>query len=861
MPKSDSVPPVTDERLTSDAEPPPPRSPRWDPFWRWPAVVSLALIALVLAAGLAAWLLMRGSLPQTSGAVRLPGLAAAVTVTRDAQGVPTIRAGNELDAWRVLGYLEAQDRFVQMDLSRRFAGGDLAALVGRAAVPLDRKHRLFRLQAEAKRIYEQASPGDRARLEIFALGVNEGLHALDVRPWPYLLLRASPRKWRPSDSVLVIYAMAFMLEDPEDRRGRSLAALKALYPPAVVKFLMAPDQHWAAPMRGTLPKLPPIPGSSAINLATLPPSATSASLPVASTAPPGSNNFVVSGRYTKSGLPLLANDMHLPLGIPPTWYRARLIFPAQKAPHHKVTLAGVFLPGVPALVAGTNGHIAWGLTNNYGDWVDLVSVPTHGNPPVYATPSGTAHIVVRREKIRVHGAKPVMFTARYTKWGPVIGKVADGALLAAHWSLVQPGGINLNFMHLGAVKTVKGALVLAARSGIPPQNLLVADDAGHIGWTTVGRIPERLAGCDYRVPQSWAKGSCGWSGWLPADQYPKIVDPDYGYLATANNRVDASAAGDVLGDGGYADGARAHQIAVDLARLPEQGKITPRKLLGVQLDDRADFLARWQALILKVLRPSTLEYHPRRRAFREAVAHWGAHAAVNSVGYRLIRAFRLAVAQKAFAPIAARLRTRFPNAQLPFHSQEEGPLWRLVTARPSNWLNARYATWNSLFINSIDEIINKFWKKSSDLSQATWGRRNTVSLKNPFGRALGFLGAWMNRPTLELPGDSHMPRVQAPAFGASMRLVTPPASSSTAILELPGGESENPLSPWYQTGFMAWAQGKPTPLVPGKTKKTLRFSPWPRAAASQSASGAMSAAPAQSASGPGSDRRLSGALE
>lgn len=795
---------------------------RLDPWWRWPAVAVLSLIALALVLLLVGWLLMRGSLPQTEGSVHLPGLAGPVTVTRDTHGMPTVRAQNPLDAWRVLGYIEAQDRFVQMDFMRRTAGGELAALVGPAAVAQDRKHGLFNLRAKARRIYQNASPAEKARLEVFALGVNEGLDALAVRPWPYLLLGQSPRPWKPADSVLVIYAMAFMLEDPWGRRGRSLAALQSLYPASVVEFLMAPDPHWMAPMRGKLPALPPIPGTSAINLAALPP-AKPGHAPLAPLASTGSNNFVVAGRYTQSGQPLLANDMHLPLGIPATWYRARLEFPQPESPHDKRTLTGVFLPGVPALVAGSNGRLAWGFTNNYGDWVDIVRVPVHGDPPVYDTPAGAETVEANRRTIRVAGQKPVSHEVRHTIWGPVIGTAPDGTLLVSHWSVAQPGGINLDFLHLGELDTVADALKLAAHSGIPPQNLLIAGKQ-HIAWSTVGRIPARLADCDYTVPQSRDAGHCGWDGWLEPGAYPKIVDPENGFLATANNRVDASAAGDVLGNGGYADGARAHQIVADLQRLTRRGNVTTRDLLSVQLDDRAVFLKRWHDLILKVLRPAALEYHPRRKRFRKVVKNWGARASVDSVGYRLVRAFRLRVAQLAFAPILKRLKTRYPDAELPFARQKEGPLWRLVTARPDNWLNARYATWNALFLNVIDGLIHKYWT-GSGLSRATWGARNTVALKNRIGRALGPLGSWMNWPVVQLPGDSHMPRVQGPAFGASERLVTAPAASTAAILEIPGGVSEHPSSPWYRDGFKAWAQGLPMPLLPGPARTTLHFMP------------------------------------
>lgn len=817
-----------DSDLIKAPEPAPagPRRRRHSPL-RWVGFGVFLLLVLAAAAILAGWLLMRGSLPETRGSFRMAGLAAEVTVTRDARGMPTIRAHDELDAWRVLGYLEAQDRFVQMDLMRRLAAGTLAALVGPAALPLDREHRIFRLQAEADRIYAQASPADRARLEMFALGVNQGLAALKVRPWPYLLLRERPRPWRPADSVLVIYAMAFRLQDPRDRRGLSLAALEASYPPAVVKFLMAPDAHWAAPMQGTAAVPPPIPATNVIDFAGRPPATAPGAIPAAPAAT-GSNNFTVAGKYTKNGLPLLANDMHLGLAVPPTWYRARLVFPALASPHQRISLTGVFLPGVPALVAGTNGRIAWGLTNSYGDWVDIVRVPIQGNPPVYAVPGGTASLAEHREMIDVRGAKAVPFMVQDTLWGPVIGKAPDGALLVSHWSLLQPGGVNLDFLHLETAADVKDALSIAAGSGIPAQNFLVADSAGHIGWTIAGRIPSRLTGCDYAVPESWADGHCGWTGWLTPDAYPRIVDPASGFLATANNHVDATAAGDVLGDGGYADGARAHQIVSDLETLTARGGVTPVDLLGVQLDDRADFLRRWHDLMLEVLRPSALEYHPRRKALREVILHWGGRAAVDSVGYRMVRAFRLRIAQEVFAPIRARLKARYSDAILPFEAQMEGPLWRLVTAQPANWLNSRFPNWNALFLNAVDGLIERYWRPGAGFSKATWGQHNTVHIDNPFARALGPFGSWLNMPVMELPGDKDMPRVQAPDFGASMRLDTAPAASAPGILELPGGESEHPLSPWYGDEFMAWARGEPTPLAPGPPKTTLRFEPWPR---------------------------------
>lgn len=803
------------------------RLPGWLRRVRKPVAIGCGILAGILALVLAIlWLLLRGSLAQTHGTVDLPGLGGAVTVTRDAHGVPTIVAKDELDAWRALGFVEAQDRFPQMDFLRRAAAGDLSALVGPAALELDRRRAVFDLRRRARRIYLDASPPERARLEAFALGVNDGLRHLAVRPWPYLLFGQRPAPWRPEDSVLAIYAMGFELQDPYGRRQRSLAALESVYPAPVVAFLMAQDTDWAAPMAGSAPTPPPIPGTRDINFAAAP--APAGVQPRVAPPPPasGSNGFAVAGRFSASGAALLANDMHLGLNVPPVWYRARVEFPAAGLSHGMLSLTGVFLPGVPALVAGTNGHVAWGLTNSEGDWVDLIAVPppaTRTSPAVAAT----VPLATRSERIAVHGGKPVSLRVTRTPWGPVIGKRADGALLVSHWTLAQPGGINLEFSELEHAQNVSQALDIASRSGIPAQNFVVADRGGNIGWTIAGRIPARRPGCRYDVPRAWAGTNCGWDGWLQPDAYPRIVDPADGYIVTANNHVDETAAGDLIGDGGYADGARAHQIAGDLAALTARGDVTPRDLLAVQLDDRAKFLARWRDLVLAVLRPSALQYHPKRRAFRTAVIDWGGRAAVASVGYRLVRAFRDEVADETFAPVLTRIRSRYKNAELPFASRMEGPLWRLVVARPPNWLNPKYPTWNALFLNAIDAVAERLWKPGAGLREATWGRRNTVHVDNPIAGALGPLGTWLNMPVRELPGDRNMPRVQAPRFGASMRMDVAPGDVVHGVFELPGGESGHPLSPWYKDEYRAWAEGRAEPLAPGPAIAHMRLVPPP----------------------------------
>lgn len=786
------------------------------------------LAAVLIVAGAAVYGLLYASLPQLDGRVRLVGLGAAVTVTRDAHGVPTITAKNGLDAARVLGYLHAQDRFFQMDLLRRAAAGELAELVGPAALERDRERRRFRMRAVAERALRALPPRQRAVLDAYTLGVNEGLAALTVRPFEYLLLRAGPTRWRPEDSLLVIAAMYFDLQDENDERERALATMHATLPEALYRFLRPAGTVWDAPLEGKPFAPPPIPGPKVFDLRKLAQPKADAAPRRAAPAPlfAGSNNWAVAGERASGRSALLASDMHLHLGVPPIWYRARLVYPLPGKSHRQVDVTGVTLPGLPGIVAGSNGHIAWGLTNADGDWVDLVAVePDSDDPGRYRTPGGYRAFDDHREVIHVRGAPDKTLDVRTTIWGPVIGKGPAGEPLAVHWVAEQPSATDLDFWNLSAARSVEDALAIAAHAGIPEQNFVVADANGNIGWTIAGRIPRRRGGYDPSLPSAWASGDNGWRGWLSPDNYPRVVNPENGLLWTANNRVAGGKSLAILGDGGYALGARARQIRDDLENLNE--KATPAAMLAIQLDDRALFLARWQRLLLRLLTPDAVAADTRRAVFRRYVQAWGGRAATDSVGYRLVRAFHERLRGEVLAALTAPCRARDPDFEVPALPQFEGSLWKLANAKPPNLLDPRYPDWNTLMLATVDAVIADLWEPESGLEHQTWGRRNTVRVRHPLSRAVPLLSPLFDMPVLELPGDSNMPRVQDVAFGASERMVVAPGDEANGIFELPGGQSGHPLSPFYGDEFMRWASGKPTPFLPGSPAHTLVFEPAP----------------------------------
>lgn len=804
----------------------------------WAGAGLLALAVIAAATGL--WLRgqLTASLPQLDGEQALPGLSAAVRVERDARGVPTIHGESRIDVARGLGFVHAQERFFQMDLLRRRAAGELAELFGAAAVDLDRRVRIHRFRPLAGRVVERASAEERALTEAYTEGVNAGLAALRAAPFEYVVLRLEPAPWRAEDTVLVALAMFLTLQDEDGRVESNLGLMAELLPPALFDFLAPRGTEWDAPLLGGATAMPAIPGPGVVDLRQRDPAARAfrGDAPVAgraawnaasslegedesSDAALGSNNWAVAGSETADGRAIVANDMHLGIGVPNTWYRARLSFAQDGEPRQ---IVGVTLPGAASVVVGSNGRVAWGFTNSYGDWGDLVVLePAPGGTDLYRTPAGARAIERVPETIRVKGAPDQTLEVEQTVWGPIVDRDHLGRRRALRWAAHDPEGVNLGLLALERAGTLAEAQRAANLAGIPHQNFVCADREGHVGWTIMGRIPRRV-GFDGRLPGSWADGSRRWDGWLAPEEYPRIVDPPGGRIWTANARVVDGAMLAVVGDGGYDLGARARQIRDGLRELATP---TERDMLAVQLDDRALFLSRWQELLLATLTPQAVAGQPLRAELKRLAESWGARAAVDSAGYRLVRGFRSAVAELALDPLSEACRKADPRFRAFRTFQYEGPLWALVRTRPSHLLDARFATWDELLLAAVDATISQALEQGPRLAERTWGERNSPAVQHPLSRAVPLLARWLDMPRSPIPGDSYMPRVQNGDEGASERLAVAPGHEDDGYFMMPCGQSGHPFSPYYGDGHRDWLQGRPAPLLPGAVQHVLTLRP------------------------------------
>jgi penicillin G amidase len=549
--------------------------------WRRRLVVAAGVLLTLVVVAVVGFFLershignqMRANLPQLDGSQVVYGLAASVTVQRDAHGVPHIHAGSIDDLVFAQGYITAQDRLWQMEMLRRHAAGQLAEIIGRGMLEHDRLQRTLQLRAAADRAVAVMPADQRHWLEVYARGVNASIAEQHSHlPIEFRLLGYQPASWTPRDSILVGIALYQDLTNgfPEKLGHEALAAQ---LPPALIADLY-PTGSWRdhppgqpiPDMTAPQPEIPDVP---------LDESQTKLRRPSVGSMHPadllalnrtlalfhrpcdacvaGSNGWAVSGARTASGKPLLSNDMHLALAVPGLWYEADLQAdtPAPIAAFHA---AGVTLPGMPFVIAGHNQHVAWGFTNLGADVQDLFIEHTRGTPTggaEYQTSGGAWRAIrYQPEIIHVRGGADVTLDVPLTHHGdmdtPIITSVYpnERRTLSLQWTIYDPANLSAPFLAVDTASDWPSLLSALSTWGGPPTNLMFADDQGHIGYHAVGRIPVRgdtnnpgplsPVPIDVAAPDA---SSHEWAGYIPFNELPQALDPADGVLASANARV------------------------------------------------------------------------------------------------------------------------------------------------------------------------------------------------------------------------------------------------------------------------------------------------------------------------------------
>jgi penicillin amidase len=762
----------------------------------------LALSAvLVLAVGSSAVLLLWASLPLQEGSLKLDGLEAPVEVLRDADGVATISAANRMDAARATGFLHGQERFFQMDLARRGGAGELAALLGPRALPVDRQRRIFGLREVARRQLQRLPRDEQDMLFAYADGVNAGLDALYAHPFEYLLLRQTPERWRAEDALLVAGAMYFMLTDARASHALQRAQLLEAGGEALHDYLLPAATPWDAPLQGEAAALPEPPTAEALDLRAMP-EALFEGTPARTRriSGLGSNAFAVAGSRTASGAALVAGDMHLGLSLPNTWYRLRLRVDGAEA--RDVT--GVTLPGLPLIISGSNGRVAWAFTNSYGIWSERVRVPESA-------------VREREVTLAVAGGEDAGMRLRESELGPVVPGLRDGEWHALRWLPARPGAANLDLLDMEKATDVASALDVLNGASIPPQSAVVGDADGRIAWTIAGRIPAR-GGSAAQLPRA-PEAVDGWTGWLDDAAYPRIVDPEEGHLVVANARQLTGEALALIGDGGTALSARQrrlHELVAAAEAIDAEGA------LAIQRDLRSDWLDAWAAELERLLATSAASARADIDALRALMADWRPEARVDNRAYSLVRRWQTVVHDRVMHALGAPVRAEFPGFVLDAFPVSQAAVLDLVQRRPRHLLDPRYDSWPEFLLAALEAALDP---AAEAAPVRPWGAYNRLRMRHPLSDALPGLGRLLDMPVESLPGDADVVRVQGPSFGASQRMAIPVGAEGAAIFHMPGGQSGHPASAHYRAGHADWAAARAAPLLPGRAVSRLELRP------------------------------------
>ncbi|WP_426111307.1 penicillin acylase family protein [Massilia sp. PWRC2] len=808
---------------------------------RWGRAIALAAGMLIVLALGGATLVLRASLPQLDGVRQVAGLADAVTVARDARGVPLLTAANRADLAYATGFIHAQERFFQMDLMRRSGAGELAELFGVKALPLDRSHRLHCFRARAEALLARMPDDDRRFLARYVDGVNGGLQALGAKPFEYVLTASTPRPWQAADCLLVAWAMYVDLQGMQETRElargwvveHSDAAQRAFLLPTASVFDAPLDAEAVNTAPAPIPERAPAWWGAAPTTATAArPARLAAASGDAFTDAVGSNNWAVAGSRSASGHAIVSNDMHLGLQLPATWYRLAMQY--RDAAGQPRRLVGLTLPGAPpVLTVGSNGHVAWGYTNAYGDFLDLLEVQfDRADGKRVRTASGWQQLLTFRETIVVKGAPADTLVVRETALGPL--RTVGERSYIVHWIAHDPAALNLRHRELEAADALEQALRVASGVGMPAQNFVAGDAAGHIGWTIAGALPRRLLAADdsgapdasFPLPVGGAVAS--WDGVLAPADHPRLIDPAGGQLSTANSRQLAGNGAALIGDGGFDLGARNHQARDALRALGAHGARTDvAGVYGVMLDDRALFIDRWRQRAIALLDADAVRGQPQRAEFARLLQRsWNGHASVDSSGYRLARGFMWSLYEEVYGGANLQLAQIDARADMQAASSRwPAVLERLLEAQPAGWLPAGRTNWRALQLAAVDRLIAQLTTDGKPLAAATWGQRNTVDITHPITLALPLLRRFLAAPADQLPGDANMPRVAGSKFGQSERLTVSPGREEEGVFNMPGGQSGHPLSAYFLRGHADWVAGQPAPLLPGAPLHTLRFEP------------------------------------
>ena len=749
---------------------------------------------------------------------QLPGLQARVTLRRDRRGIPYIEAQNEEDLYFAQGYVTASDRLWQMDLLRRTARGELSEIFGKITLEEDRRRRLYGFARLAEVAYAKASPETRRALEAYARGVNAFIAQLTEEQLPaeFRLLRYRPRAWQPTDSIVVgkIFAevlsttwqldmmRASLLDVPADKRRQLMPTASPLD-----VIIVGSDQQRGRPLFEQSSRVEVVRTAISPSASLLAEMRRATVLARRSLERVGlyvedlaaSNNWVVSGKRTTSGKPLLANDPHLPASAPSIWHMVHLSAPG-------LHVAGVTAPGAPGVILGHNERIAWGATNLgpdvqdlYREWFD------RADPRRYQTPRGWQTAETRREEIRVRRSfadtttDVVVQEVTVTRHGPIILERGDERY-ALRWTALDPNAIEFEAFYLlnRARNWAEFCAALRQYRG-PTQNFVYADVDGHIGYYGAGMIPIRRSG-DGSLPYDGATDEGEWTGYIPFERLPHVFDPPSGLIVTANSRVVGQDYPFHLTHSWSAP-YRSRRI-YDL--LNAKSKTSDEDFQLIQGDTYSiggHLFAREAAALL---RGAAADEGMRRVV--ETLTSWDGRLEPASRAAPLVAEMKQAFRQRIIAAAIG------PERARDFRWGNEATLLdRLITERPAEWLPHEFKSYAELLRACYEDARAALAARlGQNEAEWTWGRYAQARFPHPLA-SIPLIGqAFAIAPVPQRgSGNSLIATVNVGA-GVSMRLVADVSDWDRTRQGIALGESGSPSSAHWKDQLDEWIAARPS---------------------------------------------------
>ena len=759
--------------------------------------IFLIILLTPIVVALSGLLWLHSALPPVAYSRIVQGLTAPVRIARDAIGVPTIVATNDLDAAFALGYVHAEDRLFQMDAQRRYASGRLAEWFGSRVLETDKMMRTLGLARAAERQLSELSDELQGALRSYAAGVNAFI--ADRRwalPPEYYLLRARPEPWRAADVLIWGKLMAWELA--ANYRGELVRAKLLEH----VKPEDLPILYPRYPKEG-----PVVLGAMAPIYRSLPLDALLFLTPTFEDPLRASNNWVVSGNRSASGKPILANDPHLGLEVPGVWYLVHIATPAHK-------IEGGTMPGAPIVLVGHNERIAWGLTNTGSDVSDLfVEKLDPDDPGKYVTPDGSVPFRSRMETILVKDAPTVQITVRETRHGPVISDLASAAQ-----QVVQPGfAIALQASYLMDGDSTPQALWemnravdwdsfqrALAKFGAPEQNVIYADVDGHIGYLSPARVPTRASGDGWLPSPGWT-GEFDWTGWVPADAMPRYFDPPTGRIVTANNKPVPDNFPYFLGrdwDAPY----RAQRIAALIEQRPQQSLDS---MAAIQRDIVSPMADRLLPLMLKT--PVTTH---QAQAAIDRLRDWDRRMDKDKAEPLIFTAWLRDFNRVVFAN---RLGTAFDD----YWSLHPDAIVGVLTVH-QDWCDDRILTvpktcaeqLSAALLLALDELTAAY---GPDMNEWRWGRAHVAEFSHRLFAEVPVVGHYLDTSIRADGGQDTINRggflVRSPTrpyqdtLAPGLRMIVDMADPDRARYMIVPGEAGNPLSEHYADLVRPWRDG------------------------------------------------------